>query len=213
MFSRLFVSVALVAALTGCVPAILGGGAVAVKEGTSEGGFKKAFSDTEIQASINKKWWDYDADMMKRLDMTVTEGRVLITGLARDPNQKMQAAKLAWEVNGVKEVNNDAELDKSQDFGDIATDTWISTKLRTFLTFDLDVAGRNYTIDTVKRVVYLMGYARNQAELNRVTSHASTISGVERVVSYARVGNEPDTKSGSTPSPTSSDSRYNYDGQ
>jgi osmotically-inducible protein OsmY len=178
-------------ALPACVPAIIGGGAYAVSEGTSERGFGGTATDIDIQTRINKKWFDYDADMTKRLDMTVNDGRVLITGIGRDQNQKMQASRLAWEVNGVKEVINNVELDTSLTFGDVATDTWITSKLRTFLTFDMKVAGRNYTIDTVNKVVYLMGYARNQQELDRVTEHARTIDGVTKVVSYVRVGTEP----------------------
>ncbi len=179
--------------VTGCVPAaIVGGGAYAVSEGTSERGLGGAFTDTEIRLDINKKWWNSDADISKRLSLTVTEGRVLITGVARNLEQKMMASKLAWEVKGVKEVINEATADSTtMTTGSYAKDTWITTKLRSIMLFDGDVAGRNYTIETVNGVVYLMGYARNQTELDRVTNHASTLSGVQRVVSYVRVGNEP----------------------
>ncbi len=181
------------ALLTGCVPAaVVGGGAYAVSEGTSERGLGGAFSDAEIRLAINRKWWDSDADISKRLSLTVNEGRVLITGVARDAEQKMNAARLAWEVKGVTEVINEAEADSRMTLGSYSKDKWISTKLRTYLLFDGDVAGRNYTIETINGVVYLMGYARNPQELERVTTHASTISGVTRVVSYVRVGNEPD---------------------
>lgn len=182
--------------LSGCVPAaIVGGGAYAVSESTSERGLGGALSDTQIRVAINRKWWDSDADISKRLSLTVNEGRVLITGIARDAEQKMNAARLAWEVRGVTEVINEAEADSRMTLGSYSKDKWISTKLRTFLLFDGDVAGRNYTIDTINGVVYLMGYARNAQELERVTTHASTISGVDRVVSYVRVGTEPDTSS------------------
>lgn len=178
--------------LSGCVPAVVGGAGYGVVEATSERGIGGFFTDTAIQGRINKRWFDSDADISKRLDMTVNEGRVLITGQARDAEQKMNASRLCWEVEGVKEVLNEASVEGSTTAGTYAHDLWITTKLRTYMTFDGDIAGRNYTIDTVKNVVYLMGYARNQQELNRVTTHASTIDGVERVVSYARVGTEPD---------------------
>jgi osmotically-inducible protein OsmY len=179
-------------AASGCVPAaVVGGGAYAVSAGTSERGFGGTISDTQIQLGINRRWWDADADISKRLDLTVNEGRVLITGIARDSNQKMEASRLCWEVEGVQEVINEASVDSSMTAGSFAKDSWITTKLRTFLLFDGEIAGRNYTIDTINNVVYLMGYARNQQELDRVTNHASNIDGVERVVSYVRVGNEP----------------------
>ncbi len=180
----------LVLLTTGCAPAILGSGAYVAKSVTSERGLGGTFSDIDIQAGINKRWWNHDADMNKRYDLTVTEGRVLITGQARDQQQKLDASRLAWETPGVKEVLNEASVDGSTTIGSFSRDLWITTKLRTFLTVDMDVAGRNYTIDTVKGVVYLMGYARSQEELNRVTNQASNIGGVERVVSYVRVGDQ-----------------------
>ena len=176
--------------LCGCVPLVIGGGAYAISKATSERGLGGTVSDVQVQSSINKLWWDNDADMMKRLDLTVTEGRVLITGRARDPEQKMKAAELAWRAKGVVEVTNEATLENTSTLTDEARDIWISTQLRTFLTLDGEVAGRNYTINTINRVVYLMGYARSQSELSRVTSHASTITGVQKVISYVRVGNE-----------------------
>jgi len=177
-------------ASTGCVPALIGGGVYAVSKATSERGLGGTASDVQIQSAINKLWWDNDADLMKRLDLVVQERRVLITGHARDTDQKMKATELAWRAEGVQEVVNEATVDDTSTFSDGAKDTWISTQLRTLLTFDGDVAGRNYTIQTVNGVVYLMGYARNQTELDRVTSHASNVNGVQKVVSYVRVGNQ-----------------------
>lgn len=192
----LLLSALIVTSLSGCAPLIVGTAGAGVVEATSERGLGGFFTDSAIQGRINKRWFDADADISKRLDMTVNEGRVLITGQARDAEQKMTASRLCWEVEGVKEVINEASVEGSTDAGSYAKDVWISTKLRTFMTFDGDIAGRNYTIDTVKGVVYLMGYARNQQELDRVTTHASTIDGVSRVVSLARIGNVPSETSG-----------------
>lgn len=188
---RLAPAALILLSLSACAPAIVGGAGVGVVQATSERGIGGFFTDTAIQGRINKRWFDADADISKRLDLTVNEGRVLITGQARDQEQKLNATRLCWEVDGVKEVINEASVEGSTTISTYAKDLWITTKLRTFMLFDGDIAGRNYTIDTVKKVVYLMGYARNQQELDRVTTHASTVDGVERVVSYARVGTEP----------------------
>src|SRR5690606_5857668 len=68
------------------------------------------------------------------------------------------------------------------------------TKLRTALTFDSEVQSVNYSIDTVEGIVYLLGVAQNQAELNRVTEVARTISDVKQVVSYVRILGEAVTE-------------------
>ena len=216
--SLFLVPVLALSCLSACVPAaIVGGGAYAVSTATSERGVGGAVSDTQIRIGINKKWWEGDADISKRLSLTVNEGRVLITGIARSAEQKMEASRLAWEVTGVREVINEASLEGEETLSSYAKDTWITTKLRSILVFDGEVASRNYTIETINGVVYLMGYARNQQELSRVTTHASNITGVNRVVSYARIGNEILQPANSTPtsspnavSPSPSGSTGNY---
>lgn len=199
MLSRSVAALSLVLLTTACAPAIVAGGAYGVSSVTSERGLGGAFDDIGIKTGIQKRWFEKDADLVKRLDLTVQEGRVLITGLARDPQQKLMASQIAWEAQGVKEVINEATLNGNQGLASYSKDTWITTKLRTLMTFDGDVAGRNYTIETVDGVVYLMGYARSDEELKRVTTHASGIDGVSRVVSYVRVGNQAMAAGSSAP--------------
>ena len=52
---------------------------------------------------------------------------------------------------------------------------------------DPDIRSGNYTIDTQKGSVYLIGSARSQAELERATRIAQYIPGVKRVVSYVEL--------------------------
>ena len=190
MIRRSALTLSLIVLLSsGCVPAILAGGAYGVAATTSERGLGGTLDDVGIKTGVQKRWFEQDADLVKRLDVNVQEGRVLITGVARDAQQRLLASQGAWEVQGVKEVINEASIDGNMTLASASKDAWITTKLRTYLTFDSDIAGRNYTIETVNSVIYLMGYARSQDELSRVTAHANTISGVSKVVSYVRVGN------------------------
>jgi len=48
----------------------------------------------------------------------------------------------------------------------------------------------NYTVDTVDHVVYLMGVAQDETELNRTIDHARRTKGVSNVVSYVRLRGE-----------------------
>ena len=49
----------------------------------------------------------------------------------------------------------------------------------------------NYSIETINGVIYVMGIAQSQDELDRVVNHARNISGVQRVVSYVRLKDDP----------------------
>lgn len=167
----------------------LGAGAgVAVAQ---EGGVSRAFSDARIQAQINDLWFRNDVEAFTKLDMTVNQGRVLLTGVVQDPEQRVDAVRLAWQPEGVKQVINEIQIAEGTGIIGIARDNWITTRLRTALTLDRNIQSVNYSIDTVQGVVYLMGTAQNQAELNRVIETARTVPDVKRVVSYVKMSGSP----------------------
>mgnify|MGYP001805908051 CR=1 FL=1 len=173
--------------LAGCAPVILGAAATTAVTASQERGLGGAITDTEIQVTINRLWFQHDLEMHSRLNMTVDHGRVLLTGHARTPEMRLDAVRLAWQARGVKEVINEIEVDDSKGIVDAARDSWITTQVRGRLMFDSRIIGINYSIDTVNGVVYLMGVARSSDELDRVTHHASSTPNVQRVVSYVRI--------------------------
>jgi osmotically-inducible protein OsmY len=180
--------------LPACTPVGLaaGAGAGAGLAVAQEGGVKRAANDAKIQAEINSLWFQYDTKMFVQLDLTVNQGRVLITGVVQNPEHRVEAVRLAWQPKGVKQVINEIRVAKSEGITGYARDSWISARLRTAITFDRDVQSINYTIDTVQGTVYLMGVAQNQAELNRVIETARTIPDVRQVVSYVKLLGKPE---------------------
>nr|WP_211113831.1 BON domain-containing protein [Azospirillum picis] len=173
--------------LAGCAPLVLGTAGGAAVVATQERGFGGFVSDTEIRARINHLWVQHSLDMTNRIGLTVDQGRVLLTGRAADPQMRLDAVRLTWQAPGVKEVINEIQIDNGSSLLDSATDTWISTQLRSRITFDANIHSQNYSIDTVDGVVYLMGVAASQAELDRVVQHARSVPKVQRVVSYVQL--------------------------
>lgn len=188
-------------ALQGCtaIGVATGLSASAGVAAVQEGGLGRAAKDGVIQAKINDLWFRHDTAMFVKLDMTVNNGRVLLTGVVQNPEHRVEAVRLAWQPDGVEQVINEITVADSDGITGYARDAWITGRLRTALMFDSDVLSVNYSIDTVKRVVYLMGWAQDQAELNRVMEIARTMSDVEQVVSYVKlVGTMSDPVSRST---------------
>lgn len=175
--------------LQGCtaIGVATGVGATAGVAAVQEGGLKRAGRDALIQIEINDLWFRYNVDMFRKLDLTVKSGRVLITGVVQNPEHRVEAVRLAWQPKGVTQVINEINVADSDGLSGYARDAWITGRLRTALIFDRDVQSVNYSIDTVKRTIYLMGFAQDQAELNRVMETARTISDVQRVVSYVKL--------------------------
>lgn len=180
---------AVVAALTlgGCVPLVLGAGGAAAVGASQDRGLEQAVDDNEIAFEINRRLLAKNADLYSGVSTQVRKGRVLLTGSVPKPEDRVTVTRLVWTIGGVREVINELKVGEKGGFSQSVNDTTISAKLRTRLTADGDISGRNYSIETVQGTIYLMGTARNKAELDRVVAHARDISGVRNVVSYVEV--------------------------
>lgn len=182
-------------AFSACSPVgvAAGAGAAVGIAAVREGGIKGAVNDAAIVASINDLWFRYDVETFSKLSLTVEQGRVLITGVVQDPEDRVEAVRLAWQPEGVNQVINEIRIADGEGIPGYVRDTWITTQLRAHLTLDRDVQSLNYSIDTVQGIVYLMGVAQNQAELNRVIETARTIGHVKQVISYVKMLGESTT--------------------
>ena len=178
--------------LSGCVGMVVGAGATAGVSGVQERGFSGSIDDTKIRTNINAAWLEADSQMFRKVDLSIYEGRVMLTGIVLNATQRDLAVKLTWQAGGVREVINEININPSgQDFTDYTHDTWIQEKLSTKLLFDKNVKNINYVEDVVGGVIYILGLAQNQAEMDEVIAQASDISGVKRVVNHIMVIDDP----------------------
>ncbi len=182
----LLVAVAVMAG--GCAPMVVAGagGTTAVKAG-EERGLQGAWTDAEIHARINALWLKEDGGLLTRLNLSVDRGRVLLTGRAETPAQRLTAVRLVRDVPGVTDVINEITVDDQSTVLDSARDTWIATRLRGALMLDGNIQSSNYSIDVVNGIVYLMGVAHGQPELDRVVAQAKALPHVQGVVTHVRV--------------------------
>jgi len=194
------------ASLSGCLLAVGAAGAGGGYAVTSqERSLSATARDAGIHALVAQSWKQYNLKLSEDLDNTVYEDRVLITGTVPSEEWRAEAVKRTWQVDGVKEVYDEIQVGPEEGFMQDMGDTTISSKLKTQLVADGDVRSLNYTITTVKGVVYIIGTARSQQELDRVVDHARNIGNVKRVVSYVRirVGEPKQPETASTAPPAS----------
>lgn len=187
-FAQLVLGLALASlavGLSGCVGAVIGAGATVGTAAYEERGLEGAARDLKIATSIRAAFLEKDQALPVKVSIEVYEGRVLLTGVTSEP-MRADAVRLAWSVAGVKEVFNEIQL-TGGGAAETARDAWITTQLKTAITFDKDIMAVNYTIETDSGVIYLMGIAQSKAELDRVIAHARTIEYVKNVVSHVRV--------------------------
>jgi osmotically-inducible protein OsmY len=176
-------------ALAGCPLAIVGGLGAAGGAGyaaNNERGVQGGVDDFAIKSNIQKAWQQANP-LLQTLNINAYEGRILLTGMVPNPEAKAQAVQIAGQVPGVRAVYDEIEVAPPETAWADAKDTWITSRLRTDLTFTPEVRSTNYTIETVNGSVFLIGSARSQYELDRVTAIARNTPDVKRVVSYVEV--------------------------
>ena len=169
----------------------IGAGATVGTAASSERGLVATIDDDRIWVEINHAYLSADADMFEAVKLQVHEGRVLLAGLVERPEMRVEAVRLAWQVDGVREVMNEIRVSGEGDFGGFLQDRWIVGELRNKILFDRQVRSINYSIESVAGTIYLMGIAQSEAERQRVIDHARDIPYVRGVVSYVQLKNDP----------------------
>lgn len=188
----------LTAGLSGCPLAIVGGLGAAGGAGyaaNQERGVQGTVNDFTIKTNIENAWNKTDLNLLPTINVTVYEGRVLLTGTAANPERKIEAVQIAQTIPGVRAVYDEVQVGPSESVWNSTKDAWITSEVKSKLVFS-NVRSVNYTIKTVDGSVYLIGAARDQAELDYATGLARTVAGVKRVVSYVEIrpGAPPDSQ-------------------
>ena len=172
---------------SGCVPLAIGAGAATGAAVVQERSVGANLDDTTIRLNIEGLLLKEGGSLADQVGVEVSEGRVLLTGAVRTPDDRVKATMVSWRSAGVTEVINEIQVTDKSSLGNLARDTWITTKLRARILADSQLNDLNYTVETVNGVVYLIGIAATQQELDRIIGYARNISGVEKVVNYVRV--------------------------
>jgi osmotically-inducible protein OsmY len=183
---------ALAALLPGCIPMLIGAGASTGVAAAEERGLGGSIDDFKIRTEINRLWFERDVEMYRQVTLNISEGRVMLTGVVQTDQARADAVRLVWQVAGVHEVLNELQVRGDGQPGlDQADDVWIQQKLKARLLGDSEVRNINYIIDVTDAVVYLLGIAQSETELDRVIAHARDLKGVRRVVSHVRLKSDP----------------------
>ena len=180
-------------ALAGCTPVgmVAGAGASVGVSAASERGLSGTVDDTKLQTSIAAALIGANPKAFLDVSVNIYEGVVTLTGKVRNPQEQVDAVRVTWQVAGVRQVNDDIQVEDKSTLIDEARDIRIADTLKAQLFIDRDVKNINYTVDCVNGVVYLMGIAQNQNELDRVIGHARNIGGVSRVVNQVILKTDP----------------------
>ena len=108
-------------------------------------------------------------------------GYVLLAGQVTDEQLKAQATEVVRKVRDVRRIYNELEVASPSSGMTRTSDTWITTKVKSWLLGDTSTEGLRVKVVTENGVVFLMGMV-TAAEADRIADAAADIGGVQRVV-------------------------------
>lgn len=118
------------------------------------------------------------------VDLTMYEGRLMLTGTMRSEAGRKKLVDDAWKADGVKQVIDEIIVGDHTPFKQGLEDTRIDQTIRAKFLTSGDIRNANYGLAVSDGVVYLLGIARDEKELNEALEAARTVSGVKAVVSH-----------------------------
>ena len=157
-----------------------------VKKG-DERNVARSINDVSAERVIKsrmKRAYDFK---LKGVDIEVKEGIAVLTGNVPNQESRIEAERIAWSAQRIEQVGNEIFIKDRQSTTRNIKDGFLEKSVRARLTADKYVKARNINVETHDGNVYLLGVARNQAELERAAQIASTTKGAREVISYVTV--------------------------
>jgi osmotically-inducible protein OsmY len=177
--------------LTNCsIPVATGVATKAVTVSNSDRSIGEYVDDVLIKAILKNSYFDQSEKIFFNVDVEVSQGRVLLTGTVDNINLRIEATRIAWGVKGVQTVINEIQISESDNILNFADDLVISTKVYAKLMLDEEVNSLNYNIETVNKVVYIIGISSSSDEKKKAIDLTKEVFGVEEVVEYITIKSE-----------------------
>ena len=162
----------------------------AVTVSNSDRSIGEYVDDVLIKAILKNSYFDQSEKIFFNVDVEVSQGRVLLTGTVDNIDLRIEATRIAWGVKGVQTVNNEIQISESDNILNFADDLVISTKVYAKLMLDEEVNSLNYNIETVNKVVYIIGISSSSDEKQKAIDLTKEVFGVEEVVEYITIKSE-----------------------
>ena len=191
-FNNYFALFLILIYLSGCVSAVIGGVATVGIATVQERSLKDSAIDLKLELQLQKKLFEASKDkLFASVDIIIIEQRIMLIGNVESQELRDLATKISWEVSPkIKAVLNELTIGGKTTLVSEAKDVRISLSLSGLLIGDVDISDINFSHSVSKQVIFLIGIAKNDAELNQVIHHARTVKGVRKVISHIILKND-----------------------
>ena len=176
----------LITCLSGCAGTLLGGAAVVGLASVQERSIKDAAIDMKLGLQLQKKLFTLSKEkLFGSVDVIIIEQRVMMIGNVESQKLRDLATQAAWEISPkIKDVLNEITIGEKSTIISEAKDARISLSLSGLLIGDSDISDINFNHSVSEQVIFLIGIAQDDEELNKVINHARTVKGVKKVINH-----------------------------
>ncbi len=176
----------LITCLSGCAGTLLGGAAVVGLASVQERSIKNAAIDTKLGLQLQKKLFTLSKEkLFGSVDVIIIEQRVMMIGNVESQELRDLASQAAWEISPkIKDVLNEITIGEKSTIISEAKDARISLSLSGLLIGDSNISDINFNHSVSKQVIFLIGIAQDNEELNKVINYARTVKGVKKVINH-----------------------------
>lgn len=174
--------VALLASLQGCTSLMVAMEANTIEDDPGERTFYQRMADETIETkAVVNLHASNDAFDEAHLVVQSYNGYVLVAGQVPEESLRQTANEVIREIRDVRRIYNELEVAAPSSTMTRASDSWIASKVKTFLLASSDTPGLRVKVVAEDGVVYLLGMVTRE-EADRIAAEAADVSGVQRVV-------------------------------
>lgn len=168
--------------LSGCGSILASFESNAIEDDPGERNLSQQIADESIEtkAIVNIRAADDRFDQAN-LVVVAHNGYVLIAGQVASEDLKAKATDVVRKIREVRRIYNELEVASPSSAMTRTSDSWITTKVKSWLLGSSSTPGLRVNVTTENGVVYLMGMVTEE-EADRVAAVAADTSGVQRVV-------------------------------
>ncbi len=188
-FTFIFHFVFLLGLVYSCSPAniLATGGSTAMVVAEGDRSLGTVVDDATIKVNIAAKFLGAGNNIFVNINTSVLEGRVLLTGLVETQEIRIEAVRLVWEIEGVREVVNEIEIGNRDTIKDYASDLWINTQARGVAAKTIGLRAVGYNFETINGRIFVAGLTSRADQLDALISALKTIKVVKEIVNYVIV--------------------------
>ena len=188
---RLILLLIIILNLQSCAGPIIGGvGAIAFSSSAQEKGLGTSINDKVTYVKLRNAIYDWNPSVSENVSLSVDNGSILVTGKLKNIDLKVQLTKIIWEINGVKEVNNQVQISETNNIKNIAKDLASLGEIKARLMASKKLNSLNFSIDVVNNIAYISGVASSEEEISIVTQIAQEARFIKEVQNFVKVNKD-----------------------